>query len=350
VAQKMRAVQKVRLEPGFDLVEVDIPQIKDDEVLLKVEATAICGSDLHFYNWDTYAQKRLKPPVTMGHEFAGELVAIGKDVKNFKVGDYATADSHIACGHCPVCKIGLQHICQDLKIFGNQVDGSFAEYIAVPENSLWRLSRDVPAEIAAIMEPLGGGVQATLIEPVTGQSVVIFGDGPIGLFAAGVARAAGASSVAVVGIVPSRLEVAKQMGADTVYNAIEQKDVVDQIRSRTRGLGADVVVELSGAHTAINDAFSSVRKGGRVTLFGISPSPMPEFDFNNQVILRQVRVRGVAGRHMWDTWQMMDGLLQSGKLDPRPVITDDMPLADFDEGFKRLTTGARSSLKVILRP
>jgi threonine 3-dehydrogenase len=208
VAQKMRAVQKVRLEPGLDLVEVDIPQIKADEVLVKVEATAICGSDLHFYNWDTYAQGRLKPPVTIGHEFAGEIVEAGTAVKGFKIGDYVTADSHIACGKCAVCKIGLQHICQDLKIFGNQVDGSYAEYIAVPENSLWRLSRDVPAEIGAVMEPLGGAVQATLIEPVAGQSVVVFGDGPIGLFAAGVARAAGASSVALVGIVPSRLAVA----------------------------------------------------------------------------------------------------------------------------------------------
>jgi len=350
MAQKMRAVQKIRLEPGLDLVEVDIPQIKDNEVLVKIEATAICGSDLHFYNWDTYAQGRLKPPVTLGHEFAGEIVDSGKAVKNFKVGDYVTADSHIACGHCEVCKIGLQHICQNLKIFGNQVDGSFAEYIAVPENSLWRLSRDVPAEIGAVMEPLGGAVQATLIEPVTDQSVVIFGDGPIGVFAAGVARAAGAKSVSLVGIVPSRLEVAKKMGADTVYNALEQSDIVEQIRAKTNGLGADITVELSGAHSAINDAFASVRKGGRVTLFGISPKPVPEFDFNYNVILRQVRVRGVAGRHMWDTWKMMDELIKSGKLDPRPVITDELPLEAFDEGFKKLTSGARSSLKVILRP
>jgi threonine 3-dehydrogenase len=350
MAEKMRAARKTRREPGLELVEVDIPQIREDEVLLKVEATAICGSDLHFYNWDTYAQSRLTPPITLGHEFAGEIVAAGKAVKGFNVGDYATADSHIACGQCAVCKIGLQHICQNLKIFGNQVDGSFAEYVAVPQNSLWRLSRTIPPEIGAIMEPLGGAVQATLIEPVTAQSVVIFGDGPIGLWAAGVARAAGASSVALVGLVPSRLQVALHMGADTIYNAREQSDIVAQIRSQTHGLGADVVVELSGAHAAIKDAFASVRPGGRVSLFGILPKPMPEFDFNYDVILRQVRVRGVAGRHMWDTWYTMDGLLQSGRLDPRPVITDDLPLADFDEGFKKLTSGARDSLKVILRP
>lgn len=350
MATKMRAVQKVRQEPGLDLVEVNIPQIQSDEVLLKVEATAICGSDLHFYNWDAYAASRLKPPLTIGHEFAGEIVEVGSAVKAFKVGDYATADSHISCGVCPVCKIGLQHICQNLKIFGNEVNGSYAEYIAVPENSLWRLSRDIPAEIGAIMEPLGGAVHATLIEPVTAQSVVVFGDGPIGLFAAGVAGVAGASSVSLVGIVPSRLEVAKKMGANAVYNALENANVAEQILDETHGVGVDVVVELSGAPSALKDAFKVVRKGGRVTLFGISPKPAQEFDFNYNVILRQVRVRGVAGRHMWETWQLMDGLMQTGKLDPRPVITDDMPLECFDEGFKKLTSGSRDALKVILRP
>ena len=350
MAEMMKAVRKIRTEPGLDLVEIPIPEIQPDEVLLKVEATAICGSDLHFYNWDAYAQKRIKPPLTVGHEFAGEIVQAGKAVKHYRVGEYVTADSHIACGNCAVCKIGLQHICQNMKIFGNDVDGSFAEYIAVPEGSLWRLSRDIPSEIGAIMEPLGGAVQATLIEPVTAQSVVVFGDGPIGLFAAGVASVAGASKVSLVGIVPSRLEVARKLGANAVYNALEDSHIVEKLLDETNGLGVDVVIEMSGAHSALKDAFAVVRKGGRVTLFGISPAPVPEFDFNYNVILRQVRVRGVAGRHMWDTWQVMDGLMQSGRLDPRPVITGDLPLAAFDEGFKQLTTGARDGLKIILRP
>ena len=348
--EMMKAVRKIRTEPGLDLVEIPIPEIKPDEVLLRVEATAICGSDLHFYNWDAYAQKKIKPPLTIGHEFSGEIVEVGKAVKHYRVGEYATADSHIACGNCSVCKIGLQHICQNLKIFGNEVDGSFAEYIAVPEGSLWRLSRDIPSEVGAIMEPLGGAVQATLIEPVTAQSVVIFGDGPIGLFAAGVASVAGACKVSLVGIVPSRLEVARKLGANAVYNALEDKHIVEKLLDETNGLGVDVVLEMSGAHAALKDAFAVVRKGGRVTLFGISPGPVAEFDFNYNVILRQVRIRGVAGRHMWDTWQVLDGLMQSGRLDPRPVITGDLPLEAFDEGFKQLTTGARDGLKIILRP
>jgi threonine 3-dehydrogenase len=200
------------------------------------------------------------------------------------------------------------------------------------------------------MEPLGGAVQAALIEPVTAQSVVVFGDGPIGLFAVGVAAVAGASKVSLVGIVPSRLEVALKMGASSVYNALEDKHIVEKILDETHGLGVDIVLEMSGAHSALKDAFAVVRKGGRVTLFGLSPAPVQEFDFNYNIILRQVKVRGVAGRHMWDTWQVLDGLMRTGKLDPRPVITGEMPLAQFDTGFKQLTTGAREGLKIILRP
>ena len=268
MADKMKAVRKIRSAPGLDLVMIDIPKVKPDEVLVRVEATAICGSDLHFYNWDPFAQSKLKLPLTIGHEFAGEIVEVGNAVKNFKVGDYVTADSHISCGHCPVCKIGLQHICQNLKIFGNEVNGSFAEYIAVPENSLWRLSRDVPSEIGAIMEPMGGAVQATLIEPVTAQSVVVFGDGPIGLFAVGVAAVAGASSVTLVGIVDSRLEVARKMGATTVYNPLKEPDVVKKILDETDGLGVDVVLEISGAQSAMKDSFSIIRKGGESLFSG----------------------------------------------------------------------------------
>jgi threonine 3-dehydrogenase len=350
MAEKMKAVRKIRREPGLDLVEVDIPQIKSDEVLVKVASTAICGSDMHFYHWDAFAQSKIKPPLTIGHEFSGEIVEVGKSVKDYKLGDYVAADSHISCGVCPVCKLGLQHICQNLKIFGNEVDGSFAQYVAVPENSLWKLDRSIDPDIGAVLEPLGGAVQATLIEPVTAKSVVIFGDGPIALFAAGVARVSGASHITLVGMVPSRLEVARKMGANTVYNVTEEPDVVARLLENSDGLGADVVIDMSGSAVAMKNAFASVRKGGRVTLFGLTPKPVEEFDFNFNVILRQVTVHGVAGRHMWDTWVVMDGLLKTGRLDPRPVITDVLPLEKFDEGFMKLSSGSRDGIKIILRP
>jgi threonine 3-dehydrogenase len=344
----MKAARKVRREPGMDLVDTPIPTIQPNEVLVKVGATAICGSDIHFYNWDEYAQSRLKPPLTLGHEFAGEIVEVGAAVTDYMLGDHVTADSHIVCGKCDVCKMGLQHICANLKIFGNEVDGSFAEYVAVPETSLWPLPKGLPWEVGAIMEPLGGAVQAVLIEPVTAQSVVIFGDGPIALFAAGVARASGARKVYLVGMVPERLEIARRMGADQVFNISDPIDPVKAIVEETR-VGADVVVEMAGAAASIKNAFATVRKGGRVTTFGLTPKPI-EFDINYAITLRQVRVRGVAGRHMWDTWRLADGLLQSGQLDPRPVITHQLPLADFDQGFKLITTGSRATGKVLLLP
>jgi threonine 3-dehydrogenase len=344
-ADTMRAVRKTRREPGLELVEIAVPRIKPNEVLLKVEATAICGSDVHFYVWDAFAQSKLKPPVTIGHEFAGEIVDVGAAVAAYRPGDYAAADSHVVCGVCPVCRMGLQHICQNLKIFGNEVDGSFAEYIAVPETSLYRLSRDIAPQVGAILEPLGGATQAVLIEPVTAQSVVIMGDGPIGLFAAGVAVKAGASRVTLVGIIPSRLEIARRMGAHETLNNREV-DSVAAVLDATHGVGADVVVELSGAPQAIQQAFKMVRKGGRVTLFGISAEPVP-LDLNYGIILRQVRVHGVAGRHMWDTWRQMEGLLAAG-LDPTPVITGELPLEQFDLGFTQMLN--RECGKVILRP
>ncbi len=344
---KMRAIQKVRREPGFDLVEVDIPEIASEEVLVKVHATAICGSDVHFYNWDDFAKSKLNPPITIGHEFAGEIVEVGDRVKRFQSGDRVAADSHIVCGECAVCKIGLQHICQNLKIFGNETDGSFAEYVAVPETSLWPLADDVSFDIGAILEPLGGAVQAVLVEPVTAKSVAIFGDGPIGLFAVGVARAAGARKIYHVGVIEDRLAISKQMGADVIINNLKEGvDAVQVILDGTGGVGVDVAVELAGAHQTNKQAFETVRKGGRVTLFGISSTPM-EFDFNYSIILRQVRAQGVAGRHMWDTWHMMDGLLEAG-LDPQPVITCVLPMEQWEDGLKQMV--AKECGKVIIKP
>ncbi len=345
----MKAIQKVRKEPGVDLVEVPIPTPQANEVLVRVEATALCGSDIHFYNWDEFAQRRIQPPVILGHEFCGEIVEVGSAVTDHKVGDYVTADSHIVCGKCDVCKMGLQHICQNLKIFGNDVPGSFAQFLPVPVTSLWPLSRQIPAEIGAIMEPLGGATQAVLIEPVTARSVVIFGDGPIALFAAGVARAAGARKVYLVGLVPSRLEIARRMGAHITFQANGDVDPVQAILDDTHGIGADVVVEMAGAPASVKNAFAVVRKGGRVTTFGLTAKPI-EFDLNYAVTLRQVTVRGVAGRHMWDTWKLVDGLLASGRLDPAPVITHRLPLEACAQGFELMTTGARDTGKIVLFP
>jgi len=227
------------------------------------------------------------------------------------------------------------------------VAGSFAQYLPVPQTSIWPLSREIPSEIGAIMEPLGGATQGVLIEPVTGRSVVIFGDGPIALFAAGVASASGARKVYLIGKVASRLEIARRMGAQATFTVDE--DPVQAILEDTHGVGVDVVVEMAGAPQAVKSAFEVVRKGGRVTTFGLTPKPI-EFDLNYAVTLRQVTVRGVAGRHMWDTWRQLDGLLASGRLDPTPVITHRIPLEDCAKGFELMTTGPRDTGKIVMFP
>ena len=285
----MKAARKVRREPGMDLVDTPIPAIRPNEVLVKVGATAICGSDIHFYNWDEYAQSRLKPPLTLGHEFAGEIVEVGAAVTDYKLGDHVTADSHIVCGKCDVCKMGLQHICANLKIFGNEVDGSFAEYVAVPETSLVAAAQGPPLGCrrhhgAAGRRRAGGADRA--------------GDGPVGGDLRRWADRAysppawharlGARKVYLVGMVPERLEIARRMGADQVFNISDPVDPVKAILEETR-VGADVVVEMAGAAASIKNAFATVRKGGRVTTFGLTPKPI-EFDINYAITLRQVRV------------------------------------------------------------
>ncbi len=347
--EKMRAVLKTKREPGLEMQLVDIPTIKPNELLVKISATSICGSDLHFYRWDDFAKTRLNPPVIVGHEFCGEVVEVGSEVKGYQVGDTVTADSHIACGRCYLCLHGQQHICMNGAIFGNQVNGALAEYIAVPQASAWHIPREWAKELGAILEPLGGSVHGTLIEPITTQSVLILGDGPIALWAAGVARAAGARKVYLSGMVEMRLAIARQMGADVTFNITQPGvDPVKMVLEETDGVGVDVVLEMSGAAPAIEQAFQAVRKGGRITQFGLSPKAIT-FDFN-PMVLREIRWLGVAGRHMWDTWNQMMGLLECGRFDPTPVITHRLPLDRFEEGFQALTTGAREAGKVVLFP
>lgn len=351
MARTMQALMKTRSEPGLELCQVEVPTVKDDEVLVQVKAAAICGTDVHFYRWDAWAQTRIKPPLIVGHEFAGEVVEVGPKCTRLKVGDYVAADSHIACGKCPPCLAGDRHVCQFLKIMGNQAPGSMAEYVAMPESCGWVVDKSVPPEIAAVMEPLGGAVYCTLIEPVTGQSVAIFGDGPIALFAVGVAKAAGARTVYLVGKHEFRMNIARRMGADVVLNSQDPSlDVIAELKGASKGgAGFDIVLEMSGSEIAMKQGLKSLRNGGRYSSFGMFTTP-PVVDLNYDVTLRGIRFLGVAGRLMWDTWIQMEGLLKSGALDPRPVITHCLPLKEADKGFQAILSAGREAAKVVLFP
>ncbi|MFH1454536.1 MAG: L-threonine 3-dehydrogenase [Armatimonadota bacterium] len=346
---KMKAVVKTKPAAGAELIEVDIPKIKDDEVLVKVQATSICGTDVHIYNWNKWAEGRIKNiPQVLGHEFAGEVVEVGKNVKNIKVGDYISAETHIPCLMCKPCLTGQQHICSNLKILGVDCNGCFAEYAAVPEVVCWKNSKDIPPEFASVQEPLGNAVYTTLVEDVAGKSVVIIGEGPTGLFAAGVARIAGATDIFMVGKHPYRMDIAKKMGADHLL-FLDKCDVVKEVMDKTDGIGADVVLEMAGSQQAIEDGFKMVRKGGRFSAFGLPGEPL-KIDYSNGIVFKGVTVYGINGRLMYDTWFRVRNLLKSKRLDISPVVTHKLPLSEFKKGFDLMTTRPKVCGKVVLIP
>jgi len=346
----MRAIIKPQPGPGLQMTRVPIPRIGPREVLVKVRATSICGTDVHIFKWDAWAAARVKPPLIIGHEFCGDVVEVGSAVRSIKVGDFVSADSHRYDGTCPVCRNGQPNICANLEIFGVDTNGCFAEYVALPESSAWVNAPDLDPAIASIQDPCGNAVYAVLVEPVAGRSVAIWGDGPTGLFAVGVAKAAGASPVFHIGKYPQRLAIGQAMGADVSLNISEPgADVVRTLLTATGGVGVDAVIEMTGSPQAIQEAFAAVRKGGRFSAFGIPSQPIT-LDLNSAVIFRGITLYGINGRQLWQSWYQMAGLFRSGALDPSPVITHRISLDDFQKGFALMTAPDRVAAKIVMYP
>lgn len=349
MAERMKAVVKTQRAAGATLTQVPIPRIQPDEVLIRVKATSICGTDVHIYHWNEWSQGRIKTiPQVLGHELAGEIVEVGSTITTLKPGDFVSAETHIPCMRCVQCMTGQMHICSNLKILGVDRDGCFAEYIAVPGIVVWKNDPAIPPEIAAAQEPLGNAVYATLVEPVTARTVLIYGDGPTGLFAAGVARASGAANVIVVGINEGRMEIARAMGADVVLDA-RRDDVKKRVLDLTNGIGTDVVLDMVGLQSTLDQGLELVRKGGRFSAFGL-PDGRLSIDLNNGVIFKGLRMYGINGRLMYETWLQVSQLLASGRLDIRPVITHVMPLEDFAKGFDLLGEIPITAGKIVLTP
>ncbi|WP_447978230.1 L-threonine 3-dehydrogenase [Candidatus Nitrospira bockiana] len=344
----MRAVVKARPEPGLVLQQMPDPRPGEGEVLVRVKATSLCGTDAHIYRWDEWAQGRIRPPRILGHELCGEVAELGPGVTTVAVGDYVAAESHLTCGVCFQCRTGQAHVCRNYRILGVDLDGSYAEYVALPERVLWKTAREIPPELACLQEPLGNAVYAALAEDVAGRSVFISGCGPTGLFASAVARTAGASVIIASDVSEYRLGLAKQMRADHVLNAKTEspESIAAAIREITAGEGVDAALEMSGDPTALHVAFRAVKNGGRVTLFGIPTGPVC-FDLPNEIIFKGIRVYGVTGRRLFDTWYRLSGLFKAG-LDIRPVVTHTFPLAEFKHGFDLITSGRCG--KVVLIP
>lgn len=323
--------------PGAILKEVPIPTCGADEVLVRIKATSICGTDLHIYNWDAWADKTVVTPNVFGHEFAGFVVEVGERVTGVAIGDYVSAEGHMVCGTCKACRTGNAHVCPNTRSFGITAPGCFAEYAVVKASNIIHNAPDLPFEIACLQDPLGNAVQTVLSGDIVGKSVAIIGVGPIGLLAIQVAKACGSGAIYAADINPNRLELARQMGADFTINAMETR-ISKALRQMTDGEGVDVVLEMSGNPQAIVDGFEAAANAGRVSLLGI-PTKEVSLDLTNQIIFKGLRVEGITGRKMYQTWYQMKGLLNQKRIDLASVITHRFKLDQYEEAFRLMDQG-----------
>ncbi|MGH9685038.1 MAG: L-threonine 3-dehydrogenase [Candidatus Acidiferrales bacterium] len=341
----MKALRKPRPERGAVIESVPIPTFGPTDVLVRVRAASICGTDLHIYDWDQWSASRIHPPMTFGHEFCGVVEKIGDEVDSVRPGDFVSAEMHLSCGHCRPCRAGQQHLCQNVRILGLDGDGCFAEFVRIPARNIWKIDPAIPEHYAAILDPLGNAVHTVLSGEIAGQNVVVTGAGPIGLMAIAVARACGCALVIVTEVNAHRRELAKKMGADEALNP-NQSGVVQHVRDATGG-GADVLLEMSGHPAAIRQGFQILRSGGRASLLGIPKEPVT-LDLVNDVILKGATVHGIFGRKMFETWVQMTELLKHGKLNLEPLFNERLPLEKFADAFSLLEAGKAG--KILLYP
>jgi len=353
----MNAIVKSKRQPGAEITKVDTPKIRGGEVLVRVEVASICGTDIHIWDWNEWAQNRIKRlPMIFGHEVAGEVVEVGKDVTTVQLGDKVSAETHIVDGTCYQCKTDRKHVCKNIEILGVDRDGVFAEYFALPEENAWKNDPHLDPAIASVQEPLGNAVQAVLpkehVEDIAGKNVAVLGAGPIGLMAIAVLRELGAAKVFATagGLNRVRMELAKKMGADMVLSAKKEGEkLVEIIVDATDGNGVDVVLEMSGDPNAVRQAFEILTPGGRVSLLGILEKPM-ELDLNNALIFKAATVYGITGRRMFETWYQVWGLLAKPSFREKisAIITHRMPMRDIIKGIELIKS--KQAGKVTLEP
>ena len=342
----MQALRKMQPARGLQLDTVAVPAIGPTDVLVRVKAASICGTDLHIYGWDRWSQGRIKPPLTLGHEFCGTVERVGDEVRAVKPGDFVSAEMHVNCGHCRQCRLGQAHICQNLRIIGIDQDGAFAEFVKIPASNIWKLDPEIPEHYGAILDPLGNAVHTVLAGPIAGQTVLVTGCGPIGLMSIAVAKACGSSRVLATETNQARRAMAEIMGADVVINPAEE-DAVKRILGETGGTGVDALLEMSGNPLAIQQGFRALRAGGRASLLGIPPENVP-LDLVNDVIFKGATVQGIYGRRMYETWVQMTALLKAGRLNLEPLFGQRAPLAKFEGAFAKLQEGLPG--KILLYP
>ena len=338
----MKALVKRQSQPGLWLEDVPEPETGLNDVLIRVDRTGICGTDLHIYNWDAWAQKTIPVPLVVGHEFVGEIVEVGSNVKDFFPGQVVSGEGHVVCGRCRNCLAGRRHLCADTKGIGVNRPGAFAEYLSLPMTNVWVHGESIDRDVASIFDPFGNAVHTALSFPVLGEDVLVTGAGPIGIMAAAVARHAGARHVVITDVNPGRLELARKMGVTLAVNPREQslKDAQKQLGMKE---GFDVGLEMSGNAAAFRDMLANMSHGAKIAMLGIPPEAMA-IDWNT-VIFNMLTIKGIYGREMYETWYKMTVMLESG-LDIRPVITHRFHYTEFEKGFKVMNSG--QSGKVVL--
>ena len=338
----MKALSKLTAAPGLTLSQVDIPAIGHNDVLIKIRKTAICGTDIHIWNWDDWAQKTIPVPMHVGHEYVGTIVELGSEVQGFKIGDRVSGEGHITCGHCRNCRAGRRHLCRNTVGVGVNRPGSFAEYLVLPAFNTFPIPEGISDDLAAIFDPFGNAVHTALSFNMVGEDVLITGAGPIGIMAVAVARHVGARHVVITDVNDYRLELARKMGASRAVNVMRE-DIRDIMADLGMTEGFDVGLEMSGNPQAFQMMLKTMQHGGKVALLGIPP-PDTAIDWN-QVIFKGLEIKGIYGREMFETWYKMVALIQSG-LDISPIITHHFPIDDFEKGFATMLSG--QSGKVIL--
>ncbi|HHX80883.1 MAG TPA: L-threonine 3-dehydrogenase [Acholeplasmataceae bacterium] len=344
---EMLAVVKEKPEKGFSLKKVTIStDLKADEVLVKVYRASFCGTDYHLYTYDDYAKGRIKLPLIVGHEFSGEIIKIGMNVNNLKVGDVVSAESHIICEECEFCRRGEGHICVETKVLGLDTDGCFANYVKLPAANCFVNSKDINPLFLSVQEPLGNAVHTMAHFPIKDKNVVILGCGPIGLLAVDVAKAYGARKVIAIEVKPYRETLALEIGADVVINPTRE-DVVLRVLEETGGLGADVIGEFTGNKQAIEQAFKYLKAGGAISMLGL-PSEKIELDFSHDVVHKGISIYGVTGRRIYDTWHQVRELVESGKLHLDKIITHELPLREINRAGEIMGSG--NCGKIVLIP
>jgi threonine 3-dehydrogenase len=342
----MKALRKMQPARGLSYENAPVPTIGPTDVLVRVKTASICGTDLHIYGWDRWSQGRIKPPVTLGHEFCGAVEQTGEEVTAVKPGDFVSAEMHVNCGHCHQCRLGEAHICQNLRIIGIDQDGAFAEFVKIPASNIWKLDATIPEHYGAILDPLGNAVHTVMAGPISGQTVLVTGCGPIGLMSIAVAKACGSSTVFATETNEQRRAMAGKMGADVVLNP-KESDAVASIKADTGGTGVDVLLEMSGNAQAIQQGFRALRAGGRASLLGIPTESVP-LDLVNDVIFKGATVQGIYGRRMYSTWVHMTALLKAGRLNLDPLFGERTSLEKFESAFTLLQGGLAG--KILLYP